>query len=151
MSTSTKGGLKDLKKKVVLLMRAAEEEEAVDDQYLPSPVLLNLIQAICQLTDKSRRKLFVILKYFPGRTIIAEHDIVLKDAAPVKCMIAGFQSTSWCPLKKEVDLIPSQGIIELSKSEWCSPVVLVSKRISFVLCHLYCFVATILVNTLMTL
>lgn len=115
----------------VLLIRAVEEEEVVDDQYLPSPVPTepdlghlspdqqNQVKALCNSQ---------IFQEYPGRTNMVEHDIVLKEEAPVKRMSYRIPERLLVSLKKEVDLMLSLGIIERSKSEWCNPVVLVPKK-----------------------
>ncbi|KAG1925917.1 hypothetical protein F2P79_025210 [Pimephales promelas] len=103
----------------VLLIRAVEEEEVVDDQYLPSPVPTepdlghlspdqqNQVKALCNSQ---------IFQEYPGRTNMVEHDIVLKEEAPVKRMSYRIPERLLVSLKKEVDLMLSLGIIERSKT-----------------------------------
>ncbi|KAK5925315.1 hypothetical protein CgunFtcFv8_017849 [Champsocephalus gunnari] len=64
----------------------------------------------------------------PGRTDIVEHDIVVREGASVRRLSYRIPERLLASLKKEVDLMLSLGIIEISKSEWCNPVVLVPKK-----------------------
>ena len=63
----------------------------------------------------------------PGRTAMVVHDIVLKDNPPVftRCLSYRIPERLLVAMKKEVDLMLTMGIIELSRSEWYNPMVLV--------------------------
>ncbi|XP_063334795.1 uncharacterized protein si:ch211-282j22.3 isoform X2 [Pelmatolapia mariae] len=115
----------------VFLIREVSEEEEVDDQYLPKPTPqdldLNHLPEERQAQVRNLCKLDVFSEN-PGRTDIVEHDIVLKDGASVKRMSYRIPERLLIPLKEEIDLMLSLGIIEASKSEWCHPVVLVPKK-----------------------
>ncbi|KAK7885998.1 hypothetical protein WMY93_025619 [Mugilogobius chulae] len=89
--------------KDVMLIREVAEEDEVEEQYLPAAGQ-------------------------PGRTDIVEHDICLKNGATVKRLSYRIPERLLSSLKKEIDLMLSLGIIEVSKSEWCNPVVLVPKK-----------------------
>lgn len=67
-----------------------------------------------------------------------EHNIVLKRNAALRsyripeCLLV--------PLKKEIEQILSLGIIEVSRNEWCNPIVLVPKKDSTIrFCIDFCY------------
>ncbi|KAJ8277939.1 hypothetical protein GJAV_G00081910 [Gymnothorax javanicus] len=114
-----------------MLIREVLEEE-VEEQYLPpagTPVDLDLshlsedkqlqVRSICNSEVFSEN---------PGRTNIVEHDIVVREGASVRRLSYRIPERLLVSLKKEVDLMLSLGIIEMSRSEWCNPVVLVPKK-----------------------
>ncbi|KAK7912657.1 hypothetical protein WMY93_012868 [Mugilogobius chulae] len=118
--------------KDVMLIREVAEEDEVEEQYLPAagPVpkwdLKHLsheqrleVSSICKMN---------VFQDNPGRTDIVEHDICLKNGATVKRLSYRIPERLLSSLKKEIDLMLSLGIIEVSKSEWCNPVVLVPKK-----------------------
>lgn len=63
----------------------------------------------------------------PGRTKLVEHDIILNEGAVPKRSYL-IPERLLPALKKELDLMMTLGVSEPSKSEWCSPVVLVPKK-----------------------
>ena len=68
------------------------------------------------------------LQNMPGRTSLAEHDIDVGTAKPVRC------PPYWLPyayrdlVKAELQEMEKDGIIEPSSSKWSSPLVLVKKK-----------------------
>lgn len=115
----------------VLLIRKVEDEEEIEEQYLPhwKPTTLELdhLSAVqqSQIRDLCSPEVF---KETPGHTTIVEHDIVLNNDAQAKRMSYRIPERLLGPLKDELDGMLKMGIIEPSKSDWCSPVVLVPKK-----------------------
>uniref|UniRef100_A0A8P4KK44 ribonuclease H n=1 Tax=Dicentrarchus labrax TaxID=13489 RepID=A0A8P4KK44_DICLA len=119
-------------RKEVMLIRGVQEEEEVDEQYLPSAGApgdhnLNHLSEDKQLQVREICNSEVFQEN-PGRTNIVEHDIVMKEGASVRRLSYRIPERLLASLKKEIDLMLSLGIIEISRSEWCNPVVLVPKK-----------------------
>ena len=115
----------------VLLIRRVEEEDDVEDQYLPVPTLPVLdLDHLGEAQESQVRALCdpEMFQENPGLTNVVEHDIVLKEDAPVRRMSYRIPERLQVSLKEEVDLMLSLGVIEASKSEWCNPIVLVPKK-----------------------
>ena len=115
----------------VLLIRRVEEEDDVEDQYLPVPTLPVLDLDHFGEAQESQVRALCDPEMFqenPGLTNVVEHDIVLKEDAPVRRMSYRIPERLQVSLKEEVDLMLSLGVIEASKSEWCNPIVLVPKK-----------------------
>ena len=64
----------------------------------------------------------------PGFTTLVQHKIRLKKDAPVLQKSYRIPERLVSVLKKEIKLMLELGIIQVSSSEWCSPVVLVAKK-----------------------
>ncbi|KAK7880059.1 hypothetical protein WMY93_033267 [Mugilogobius chulae] len=64
----------------------------------------------------------------PGFTSLVQHQIRLKQDAPKRQRSYRIPERLVPVLKKEIELMLELGIIEISDSEWCSPVVLVPKK-----------------------
>lgn len=64
----------------------------------------------------------------PGFTTLVQHKIHLKDDAIPHRKFYRIPERLVPQLKKEIELMLELGIIEVSVSEWCSPVVLVPKK-----------------------
>uniref|UniRef100_A0A8C1PVR7 Integrase catalytic domain-containing protein n=1 Tax=Cyprinus carpio TaxID=7962 RepID=A0A8C1PVR7_CYPCA len=113
------------------MIRKLEDEEEVEAQYLPisAPSCLSLshlpqsqqleIQRLCDPQVFQRR---------PGHTNLVEHDIVLREGACPKHMSHRIPERLLEALRVELDEMLAMKIVEPSKSEWCSPVVLVPKK-----------------------
>uniref|UniRef100_A0A3B3HAG4 Gypsy retrotransposon integrase-like protein 1 n=3 Tax=Oryzias latipes TaxID=8090 RepID=A0A3B3HAG4_ORYLA len=119
------------KEQQVLLIRRIPEEDEVDEQYLSSTLSPN--QDLDHLSKEQQLQVRAlcstpVFQENPGRTDIIQHDIILKDGAVVKRRSYRLPERLLTNLKEEVDLMLSLGVIEPSKSEWCSPVVLVPKK-----------------------
>ncbi|XP_036065872.1 uncharacterized protein LOC118598010 [Oryzias melastigma] len=115
----------------VLLIRSIPEDDEVDEQYLPSALSPN--QDLDHLSKEQQLQVRAlcstpVFQENPGRTNIIQHDITLKDGAVAKRRSYRLPERLLTSLKEEVDLMLSLGVIEPSKSEWCSPVVLVPKK-----------------------
>lgn len=64
----------------------------------------------------------------PGRMVLVEHIIRLKDRMPVRQRSYRVPQHLVAKLLKEVEEMQRLGVIEPSHSEWCSPVVIVVKK-----------------------
>ncbi|KAK7934242.1 hypothetical protein WMY93_005138 [Mugilogobius chulae] len=64
----------------------------------------------------------------PGFTSLVQHKIRLKKDAPVRQRSYRIPERLVPVLQKEIMLMLELGIIEVSSSEWCSPIVLVPKK-----------------------
>lgn len=118
-------------RKECLLIRSVKDEEEVEEQYFPiqNSAVLNLDH----LSESQQQQLQSLchpelFQEKPGRTKLVEHDIVLKEDAIAKRLSYRVPERLLPALKKELDLMISLGVIEPSRSEWCSPVVLVPKK-----------------------
>ncbi|KAL5015543.1 hypothetical protein ScPMuIL_007374, partial [Solemya velum] len=99
-----------------------------------SDVLANLDKKLCHLSEKERNELKdLILEYkhlfpdTPGKTDVIYHDVDVGDALPVKQHPYRVNPLKEEHLKKEIQYMLDNDIIEPSKSEWSSPCVLVPK------------------------
>ncbi|KAL5019359.1 hypothetical protein ScPMuIL_005081, partial [Solemya velum] len=99
-----------------------------------SDVLANLDKKLCHLSEKERNELKdLILEYkhlfpdTPGKTDAIYHDVDVGDAPPVKQHPHRVNPLKEEHLKKEIQYMLDNDIIEPSKSEWSSPCVLVPK------------------------
>ncbi|XP_057693505.1 uncharacterized protein LOC130916648 [Corythoichthys intestinalis] len=115
---------------VSLYIRSTEDEER-EEQYLP--VTLASEPGLDHLPVKQRLEVGKIcssevFKETPGYTTVVMHDVALKNNAVPKRMSYRIPQKLLDPLKREVDLMLSLGIIEASYSEWCNPIVLVPKK-----------------------
>lgn len=115
----------------VFLIRKVEDEEEVEAQYLPvlapSSMALSHLSKSQQLEIQSLCDPQVFQKR-PGHTYLVEHDIVLREGACPKRMSYRIPERLLEALRKELDEMLAMNIVEPSKSEWCSPVVLVPKK-----------------------
>uniref|UniRef100_A0A3B3HGA7 ribonuclease H n=1 Tax=Oryzias latipes TaxID=8090 RepID=A0A3B3HGA7_ORYLA len=117
--------------KIALLIRGVQEEEDGEEQYLPVTTSVDLDLSHLPQEKQLQVRALTNSKVFqenPGRTNIVSHDIVLKEGASVRRLSYRIPERLLIPLKEEVDLMLSLGIIEPSKSDWCHPVVLVPKK-----------------------
>ncbi|KAL3967106.1 alpha-2-macroglobulin-like protein [Sarotherodon galilaeus] len=64
----------------------------------------------------------------PGFTSLVQHKIRVKEDAPVRQKSYRIPERLVPVLQKEIKLMLDLGIIEVSSSEWCSPIVLVPKK-----------------------
>ncbi|XP_076864257.1 uncharacterized protein LOC143516498 [Brachyhypopomus gauderio] len=117
-------------------IRAIEEEEETREQYFPirredvtQPMPLDL----SHLGTEQRRQLERIIptdlfKEEPGKTNIMHHNIRLLKNDPIRQTNCRVPARLMPDLKREVETMLELGVIEPSRSEWCSPVVLVPKK-----------------------
>ncbi|KAG5852333.1 hypothetical protein ANANG_G00061280 [Anguilla anguilla] len=114
-----------------LLIRSVGDEEEVEEQYLPiQPVSALDLSHLSpeQNSDIQRLCSPEVFQEKPGHTTLVEHDIVLREDACARRMSYRIPERLLVALKEELDQMLAMRIIEPSKSEWCSPVVLVPKK-----------------------
>lgn len=115
-----------------LFVRAVQDEEVTEKFFPastgePSPVNLTHLSAsqqkdVVPLLDPE------LFKETPGFTSLVQHKIRLKNDAPARQKSYRIPERLVPVLQKEIKLMLELGIIEVSSSEWCSPVVLVPKK-----------------------
>lgn len=64
----------------------------------------------------------------PGRTSLTQHNIRLTSPGPIRQSCYRVPAKLIPALKQEVQAMLEAGVIVPSRSEWCSPVVLVPKK-----------------------
>ena len=69
-----------------------------------------------------------VLKAEPGRTTIAEHSLETGSATPIRQPPYRLPHAYREIIRKELEQMEAEGIIEPSLSEWASPIVLVKKK-----------------------
>lgn len=117
------------------MARAVVDEEELQEQYFPSamdtsvyPDLSHLPAEKCQELQEHMTKELFSLK--PGCTRLIKHHIRLhaSEQQPIRDNTCRIPAKLVPELKQEVEEMLAMGIIEPSRSEWCSPVVLVPKK-----------------------
>ena len=88
-----------------------------------------------QLTEQQKNDLDGVVSKFsevlastPGRTSCAEHSIITGSARPVRLPAYRIPYAYRDKVRKEIEEMLEEGIIEHSNSEWSSPIVLVGKK-----------------------
>lgn len=118
----------------VLMLHRVENEEEVCEQYLPSPSNVTLgfqHLSLHQQADVQGLHSPEVFKKTPGRTSLVQHNIVLCDGALPRQRSYRVPERLLTSLKEEVDQMLIMNITEPSRSDWCSPVVLVPKKEEF--------------------
>lgn len=85
----------------------------------------------CQVLREPLCEFFRLFSSGPdniGSTNLVEHEIHTGDIAPIRQPAHRLPLTKKQEAERAVKEMESQGIIELSRSAWCSPVVLVTKK-----------------------
>ena len=114
-----------------LMIRQVPDEDEVEEQYLPLPSEGALELSHLSPTQQADIQVLcrpVLFEEKPGRTSLVEHQITLCEGAESRRRSYRIPERLLTTLKEEVDQMLAMGIIEPSKSEWCSPVVLVPKK-----------------------
>lgn len=126
-------GPEDVKDQV-MMVRAIEEEEDEPDME-PVRSLLKAPECYSSLNNQQQQQLTEVLQSFPslfqkrpGRTEILTHNIILKDTTPIRQKPYRVPEKMVEQLKTEIKTMLEMGIIEPSKSEWSSPILLVPKK-----------------------
>ena len=99
-----------------------------------SDILNNLDQKLCHLDTDQRNELKILIKSFshifpdvPNKTDYIVHDVEVGDANPVKQHPYRLNPQKAEFMKKEINYMLENDIIEPSSSQWSSPCVLVPK------------------------
>ena len=116
------------------LVRAVKEEDTVD-KFFPATITTaeppEVDLSHLSLTRQAELKPLLDPELFretPGSTSLVQHRIRLKGDAPVRQKSYRIPERLMPLLQKEIKLMLKLGIIEVSCSEWCSPIVLVPKK-----------------------
>ena len=99
-----------------------------------SDVLANLGAKLCHLSCSQQMQLSALIKEFtvvfpdaPCQTTLVSHDVEVGDLHPIKQHPYRVNPVKLEAMKKEIDSMLSNGIIEPSQSEWSFPCLLVAK------------------------
>ena len=99
-----------------------------------SEVLANLGTKLCHLSSSQQLQLSALIKEFtdvfpdvPCQTTLVSHDVEVGNSHPIKQHPYRVNPVKLEAMKKEIDYMLSNGIIEPSQSEWSSPCLLVAK------------------------
>ena len=97
-------------------------------------ILGNLIKKLSHLSQSQQQQVSCLILEFmdlfpdtPGRTLCVDHDVDVMDATPIKQHPYRINPVKLKFLRKEVEYMIGNGIIEHSSSEWSSPCVLIPK------------------------
>lgn len=115
-----------------LFVRSVQDEE-VTEQYFPISTDEMVAVDLSHLSPPKQKSIQPLLdpslfKETPGFTSLVQHKIRLKKDAPVRQRSYRIPERLVPVLQKEIMLMLELGIIEVSSSEWCSPIVLVPKK-----------------------
>lgn len=115
-----------------LLVRAVQDEE-VTEKYFPTSTGETVAVDLSHLSPPQQEAIQPLLdpslfRETPGFTSLVQHKIRLKKDAPVRQRSYRIPERLVPVLQKEIMLMLELGIIEVSSSEWCSPIVLVPKK-----------------------
>ena len=113
--------------------RAVEEEEELKEQYFPTAGEEASYPSVEHLASHQQEELLQIIpeglfREEPGRTTVIQHDIRLTSPGPVRQTSYRVPARLIPAMKQEVQAMLEMGVIVPSRSEWCSPVVLVPKK-----------------------
>lgn len=116
----------------LLWARTVPDEEELPEQYFPiaKGEVAPELQHLTPRQQKELRRCIPegVLRQEPGRTSLTQHDIRLTSPGPVRQTCYRVPAKLVPALKEEVAAMLKAGVIEPSRSEWCSPVVLVPKK-----------------------
>lgn len=118
-----------------LWARTVVDEEELQGQYFPSSTETPVFPDLQHLTADERQELQAhmakeLFSLRPGCTHLIEHQILLHspEQQPIRDTTYRIPARLVPELKQEVEEMLATGIIEPSRGEWCSPVVLVPKK-----------------------
>lgn len=119
----------------VLLVRHVHEEDGEADSNLHQllePKTLHLDHLPSQQQEALQRlleELPGLLREGPGRTTLTQHTVRLKEGvSPIRQKPYRIPESLGVSLKEEIQKMSDLGVIELSMSEWSSPMVMVPKK-----------------------
>ena len=99
-----------------------------------SQVLQNLEEKLGHLNFSEKKmienliaKYSPLFKDIPSRTNLIEHDVILEDSTPIKQHPYRINPRHLALVRKEIAYMLENDMIELSNSNWASPIVLVAK------------------------
>ncbi len=116
-----------------LFARKIDEEEESNEQYFPTVMSSPIFPELSHLTSEQQENLQLrvpegLFSDRPGRTGVMQHDIRLLSPGPVRQTCCRVPARLIPELKNEVKVMLEMEVIEPSRNEWCSPVVLVPKK-----------------------
>ena len=120
---------------------AGEDTVSTDDVMMSSSctlqnsdILTNLMKKLSNLSQSQQQQVSSLILEFvdlfpdtPGRTPCVHHDVDVIDATPIRQHPYRVNPVKLKYLRKEVEYMIDNAIIEPSSSEWSSPCVLVPK------------------------
>lgn len=125
----------DREQSTSLWARTVIDEEELQEQYFPSSTGAPVFPDLSHLTAVKSQELKVhmakeLFSLKPGCTQLIKHHIHLysPEQPPIRDTTCRIPARLVPELKQEVEEMLATGIIEPSRSEWCSPVVLVPKK-----------------------
>ncbi|CAL9704267.1 unnamed protein product [Knipowitschia caucasica] len=115
-----------------LLIRSVQDEET-PEKFTPGSLGESSVLDTSHLSISQQKEVTPLIdpglfKEAPGYTDLVQHNIRLKTEAPPRQKSYRIPERLVPVLKKEIEMMLELGIIEVSSSEWCSPVVLVPKK-----------------------
>ncbi|KAL3977676.1 G protein-coupled receptor [Sarotherodon galilaeus] len=118
-----------------LWARVVLQEEEPQEQFFPTSTEEELFPDLGHLSPEQQEELAAVMpqELFstkPGYTHLIQHDIRLRcpNQPPIRDTTSRVPAKLMPALKQEVEEMLATGIIEPSRGEWCSPVVLVPKK-----------------------
>uniref|UniRef100_A0A669EG75 Gypsy retrotransposon integrase-like protein 1 n=1 Tax=Oreochromis niloticus TaxID=8128 RepID=A0A669EG75_ORENI len=115
--------------------RAVVKEEEPRELFFPSPAGQQPVPDVSHLTSEQQEELTAIMpadlfSTKPGCTNLIQHEIRLHcpNQKPIRDTTSRVPAKLMPALKQEVEDMLDMGVIEPSRGEWCSPVVLVPKK-----------------------
>ena len=110
-------------------------KENVQSAHLKnSDYLANLDQKLSHLSDTQKEEVTCLIRNYenlfpdvPTKSTAAEHDVVIMDSQPIKQHPYRLNPIKLEHMRKEIQYMLENDIIETSKSDWSSPCILVPK------------------------
>lgn len=121
--------------KVLFVRKVEPEEEEEELEAGPEDLTTSASQTLVYLSSEEATQLLQTFKEVssqfsasPGKTTVVEHVIRLKDGRPIRQRPYRVPQQLVGKLQDEIKEKLRLRVIEPSKSEWCSPVVIVFKK-----------------------
>ena len=107
----------------------ALEEEGIDDLSTSDQgIETTLSHPQSKQLERLQDEFGDVIQDIPGKTTMVEHMISTGDSLPIRLPPYRLAHTAQETLREEIKTLLEQGIIELSKSPWAAPIVLVPKK-----------------------